>query len=435
MEWVSVFPFGQKTKKTINEMSDVKHVGIFIQDSERLQQLKLVNLASQDLVLIRNLKPHVEEHVVKVVEAFYNAVEGVPALREVIQKHSSSERLRQTLGHHVIEMFEGRIDDVFMEKRRKVAMMHVNIGLYPKWYLAAFQNLEKAIRNIVYDLGLDSDEEEQYCDAVSKICNFEQQIVLEEYDAYSTKLLDENQEKVNLRVKEVIGSISTELEVQSHETNESVTELIASTRQVNKHLAGSMEEAKTMQKISSEGHSKMILLSEQTNKINEKTEVMSDMVKELDLSASEINAVIEIVKTIASQTNLLALNSAIEAARAGEHGKGFAVVADEVRKLADQTKSSVEQIARLIGMSSGITTQVVQAIQEVQELVNNGIKQNEQSLLAFDEISCSVDSSIASFQSVGQQITELANVVETIGQSSEELQVAASRLDATVRDF
>ncbi|MEG0258585.1 MAG: globin-coupled sensor protein [Lysinibacillus sp.] len=430
-----MFPFGQKTKKTINEMSDVKHVGIFIQDSERLQQLKLVNLASQDLVLIRNLKPHVEEHVVKVVEAFYNAVEGVPALREVIQKHSSSERLRQTLGHHVIEMFEGRIDDVFMEKRRKVAMMHVNIGLYPKWYLAAFQNLEKAIRNIVYDLGLDSDEEEQYCDAVSKICNFEQQIVLEEYDAYSTKLLDENQEKVNLRVKEVIGSISTELEVQSHETNESVTELIASTRQVNKHLAGSMEEAKTMQKISSEGHSKMILLSEQTNKINEKTEVMSDMVKELDLSASEINAVIEIVKTIASQTNLLALNSAIEAARAGEHGKGFAVVADEVRKLADQTKSSVEQIARLIGMSSGITTQVVQAIQEVQELVNNGIKQNEQSLLAFDEISCSVDSSIASFQSVGQQITELANVVETIGQSSEELQVAASRLDATVRDF
>ena len=68
-------------------------------------------------------------------------------------------------------------------------------------------------------------------------------------------------------------------------------------------------------------------------------------------ASTEIYAVIEIVKGIAGQTNLLALNSAIEAARAGVHGKGFAVVADEVRKLADQTKTSVEQIAGLISDS------------------------------------------------------------------------------------
>ncbi len=162
---------------------------------------------------------------------------------------------------------------------------------------------------------------------------------------------------------------------------------------------------------------------------------MAIMVEELNHSSSKINKVIEMVKSISGQTNLLALNSAIEAARAGEHGKGFAVVADEVRKLADQTKESVEQIADLIGMSNGITKHVVQAIQEIQELVNNSIEQNLNSLKAFDAISGSVEGSIVNFQNVGSQITELANVIESIGESSEELERVASRLDTTIKDF
>ena len=162
---------------------------------------------------------------------------------------------------------------------------------------------------------------------------------------------------------------------------------------------------------------------------------MSQMVQALDSSSSEIHAVIEIVKNIAGQTNLLALNSAIEAARAGEHGKGFAVVADEVRKLADQTKHSVEQIAKLIGDSSGVTNNVIQAIKEIQVLVNSGIEQNGKALLAFNNISKSVDGTISNFQNVGEQMDELSKVVEVIGHASEEMEEAATNLEATIRSF
>lgn len=51
-------------------------------------------------------------------------------------------------------MFEGRIDEAFLEKRRRVAKMHVKINLYPKWYLAAFQILEKSLRKIIFELRL-----------------------------------------------------------------------------------------------------------------------------------------------------------------------------------------------------------------------------------------------------------------------------------------
>ena len=430
-----MFLFGSKSKKNTILTDQVSNTGIVIQNEERLRQLELVNLTEYDLQLIKRLKPYVEENVVEVVQQFYEAVENVPTLKEVIQLHSTSERLRHTLRTHIIEMFEGRIDEAFIEKRRRLGMMHVKINLYPKWYLAAFQNLEKSLRKVVIDLQLSIEEEQALCNAIDKMCNFEQQIVLEEYDHYSRELIEQERESVKFHVREVIGGISTQLKGQSHTTIDAVTELMSSAKQVKNHISASIEEAKIMQKISSEGTTKMMLLNEQTGKINSKTIEMAEMVQVLDSSSSQINAVVVMVKSIAEQTNMLALNSAIEAARAGEHGKGFAVVADEVRRLANQTKDSVEQIASLIGKSNGITSQVVNAIQEIQELVNSGIAQNRDSLRTFDEISGSVDISIINFENVGNKITELASIVENIGQSSTELELAATQLDLTIKSF
>ena len=278
-------------------------------------------------------------HIKEVVEAFYGTIESVPQFQDKISQHSTSERLRQTLRHHIVEMLDGRIDDSYLEKRAKVSIMHVHIGLTTKWYLAAFQKLEKTIRNIVFSLDLSKEETEIVINSLSKIFNFEQQIVLEEYEKVSDRILQEQQEQVKQDVRDVIGSISRNLEMQSQETNDAVVELVASTKKVNNYLQNSIQEARGTKGASEEGYVQMNRLSEQTSQINEKAVEMTGMVKELDASSSEIQAVVEIVKGIANQTNLLALNSAIEAARAGEHGKGFAVVADEVRKLADQTKA------------------------------------------------------------------------------------------------
>ncbi|MEK4228147.1 globin-coupled sensor protein [Solibacillus sp. FSL H8-0538] len=430
-----MFSFKKKQQKRSIPSGNFSDVGIFITDKDRLLQLEIIGLTKEDLQLIRRIKPLVEVRIREVVEGFYGTIEAVPHFRSIISKYSTSERLRQTLRHHIVEMMEGRIDNTYLEKRRRVSMMHVHIGLTTKWYLAAFQKLESTIRSIVFDMNLEKVEAEKIIEAISKICNFEQQIVLEEYEKVSAQQVTEKQNQVKMEVKEVIGSISKTLEVQSQDTNEAVLELVASTKNVNTHLRNSINDAAGTKHASEEGYQQMLLLSKQTAEINEKTVEMTKMVAALDSSSSEIHAVIEIVKSIAGQTNLLALNSAIEAARAGEHGKGFAVVADEVRKLADQTKSSVEQIASLIGVSSNVTSQVIGSIHHIQALVHDGMAQNEQSLASFEKISVAVDATISDFRNAGQQVEELSSIVETIGESTERLEDAATKLEETIASF
>ena len=429
--------FALKKKGVKNSLFNERYpdVGIFVRNSDLLLQLKIIGLTEEDLHIIRAIKPYVEAEIQEIVEIFYKAIgEGIE-FRKMISANSTVERLHYTLKTHMVEMFDGRIDDRFIEVRRRVANKHVLIGLTTKWYLASFYNLEAKIQEILFGLKLDYIETQKAIQAVRKIFSFEEQIVLDEYDRVASNVLKEQQKNVKAQVKEVIGNISATLEKQSLSTNATVSELIANTRHVKELLQNSIMDAQGTKKASGEGYEQLQHLSKQTMEINNNTIVMTRLVEDLNRSSSEIQAVVEIVKNIAGQTNLLALNSAIEAARAGEHGKGFAVVADEVRKLADQTKQSVEKIATLIGMSSVVTSQVIESIHQIQNLVQDGIEQNEKSLKSFEKISSSVDATILDFENVGEQVGELSSIVENIGDSIGQLEVASTTLKETIGRF
>ncbi len=429
--------FALKKKEMKISIFNERHpdAGIFVQNAEILKQLEMIGLTEEDLQIIRSIKPYVEAHIKEIVEVFYKIIGTEVKFQDMISNNSTMERLQYTLKNHMIEMFDGRIDDHFIDVRRRVANKHVLIGLATKWYLASFYNLEAKIQEIIFGLKLEYIETQKAIQAVRKIFSFEQQIVLDEYDRVASNVLKEEQQNVKAQVKEVIGSISATLEEQSFTTNATVSELIANTRHVIELLQNSIQDAQGTKKASGEGYEQLQHLSKQTKEINNNTIVMTRLVEDLNRSSSEIQAVVEIVKNIAGQTNLLALNSAIEAARAGEHGKGFAVVADEVRKLADQTKQSVEKIATLIGMSSVATSQVIESIHQIQHLVRDGIEQNEKSLESFEKISSSVDATILDFENVGQQVGELSNIVENIGSSIGQLEVASTTLKETISRF
>ncbi|WP_260838903.1 protoglobin family protein [Heyndrickxia oleronia] len=175
-------------KKTENSKSTVKQqdrlpvsITLDLSDQELMKQMEMIHFTKEDIRAIASIKTFVDQNIDKIVDDFYKALGEQPNLFEIINQYSSIERLSQTLRRHICEMFEGKINQEFVEKRIKIAIIHLQIGLEPKWYLGAFQNLFFSLMEIVEENIESKAEVIEIIKSISKLLNFEQQIVLEKH--------------------------------------------------------------------------------------------------------------------------------------------------------------------------------------------------------------------------------------------------------------
>ena len=286
--------------------------------------------------------------------------------------------------------------------------------------------------DILFDLELERQEEREMIVALSKILNFEKQLVLEAFDKSTAEALRISQQEIKDSVKQQIGSIALEIEEKSESTYSVVNQLIEQSSELDGKIQKSIvrSEASANQAQSGiEQMSQMVITSET---IVKETKGMAQLIEELNRASIQIEEVVQLVKNIADQTNLLALNSAIEAARAGVHGKGFAVVADEVRNLADQTKRSTENIAQLVAQSKAKTQAVHNAIDTVTKFADMGMKETETTRETFQSITDTVHLTIDDIQHVSDHMKDLQNVITSIGDVSKEVVSTSYELEEAI---
>lgn len=398
------------------------------------KQIEMLNFKERDLQYLMAFKPYIEENINLIVDRFYEMLGSERSLTDIISHHSSVEKLKITLCRHIIEMFNGTIDEDFFKRRISIAKVHVHIGLKTHWYICAFQDLTISFINLVEKYVEHPIDQINTIRAISKMSNFEQQLVLEAFEN-TVEQLKLKVEKAKVEVERKIVASSEGLASISQETNAAFHLLNVQSDEIMQLAKKSLSVSTLAENQALEGRARLHNQSKNMHNIIHSLGGIAENVEQLADMSKEMETIMSVVTNIANQTNLLALNAAIEAARAGEAGKGFSVVADEVRKLSEQTKESVTSVGELLKTTNDRTEKLVQSLGNIQEEVVTGEENMAQTegqfnriLEAMTEAKCQNDRMEKEVKSVASIVCELALAFNEVTNSADKLANVAQDL-------
>lgn len=392
-------------------------------------QLEMISLTLRDLAILRLMRPILKENLTSLVENFYLNLQKEPSLQQIIQDNSTFERLKKTLSHHLGELFDGVIDEQFVAKRQRIASVHARIGLAPKWYMCAFQDLLNGFFIIVENTAYNTKERFEILKAILKILNVEQQIVLELYASdYEQALMKKNE--VNLAIVESVRSNSSALSTVAAETNDSISSIVTVLNDLKKMSAHNHTLSDEVVRSATKEQQRLFATEENSTELQETMQLVKHDIDELHDLNNQINDIASLIADIASETNLLSLNASIEAARAGEHGKGFAVVVSEVRTLAENTAKAVKTVNRIVSKSLIKTKKIAETSLALETLVVTSNADIHETGLSFTEISTRMQALRQSSDALMHNVEYLNTAVSTIQENANRIHMASVDLVA-----
>jgi ligand-binding sensor protein len=125
---------------------------------------------------------------------------------------------------------------------------------------------------------------------------------------------------------------------------------------------------------------------------------LNDEILNVQKLSTDINSILDLIKSIADKTKMLGLNAAIEAARAGDAGRGFGVVATEIRSLSENSKETAHKIMEL-------TSKIQGSVNRTLEISKSTLENTEQQSAAIEETNASVEEVIV----LAEELNKLAN--------------------------
>nr|WP_100401841.1 globin-coupled sensor protein [Bacillus sp. FJAT-42315] len=392
-------------------------VSIQLADPEMKLQLEMVRLKEEDLQRVKMLKSLLIDQLDDVIDRFYQVVMKSSELEEIMQSHTTIEKLKKVIHQYIMELFDGTIDEAFIHKRLNIAKAHYRIGLKPKWYLCAFQQLQNGLIQKISEKIDDEHLQYKCISSISKLLSFEQQIVLEAYESETQLAIEQEHEKAQQKITNAIEKVSNNLSQIVSDGMEVADELSQDSNQLKTHIHSTKEKMEETCQLASSGQGTMVQLTENFSEMGTTSSDAYILIEKLSSSFEEVIRSMQLIISIADQTNLLSLNAAIEAARAGEAGKGFSIVAQEVRKLSDATKASADSVGSLIDQATVDMERVKNVMQQLDSLVKTNQSSCSSAIASFSDI-------VNSLQLTVNEIPEANHHIELVSESTKQINEA-----------
>jgi len=121
----------------------MKEMGLSDQDIERRQ--KIVGLEPADVARIGQIRDLVTGNVDDLVKAFFGFLSVLEEARPLLSNRTLTEEVQRLKREHLIAMVQGQYGSAYFEQRVALGSIYGKVGIEPRAFLGAFQELLKAI--------------------------------------------------------------------------------------------------------------------------------------------------------------------------------------------------------------------------------------------------------------------------------------------------
>lgn len=153
----------------------------------------LLDFTLEDEELLKLHKPLFSKYIDGIVHKFYERQIKETEISLLIGDAETLRRLKSAMRRYILELFDGRYDEEYVNRRLRIGKVHQRIGVPPKLYIAAVHLLRKVLLETVAmqffgKEDINDKEVKRLEDAINKLMMFDIQFV---FDTYIASLVSE----------------------------------------------------------------------------------------------------------------------------------------------------------------------------------------------------------------------------------------------------